>query len=337
MLVIRTSALGDVAMTLPVVYSLARQYPELDVYLLTRPFFGRLCINAPANLRVIGVDLKKDYPGLKGLMRLIRELRREKFSYVADFHDVLRSWIISNGLRLSGSRLARMSKDRRGRRQLLRKGKAQKSFITRYAETLERLGFPVNLDFKSVFAGVRVETPIKVEHPAVGIAPFARYANKTYPIPQMKEVSRQLVAAGINVYLFGGKGEASELEDWIREVKGCRSVAGKLGIEDELATISHLDVMVSMDSANQHLASLVGVEAVTVWGSTQPSCGFLGYGQSASNALSIGLACQPCTIAGSPECKRGDMACMRQLPAEVIAAKVVEVLKGKGYFSMKKN
>ena len=222
MLVIRTSALGDVAMTLPVVYSLARQYPELDVYLLTRPFFGRLCINAPANLRVIGVDLKKDYAGLKGLMRLIRELRREKFTYVADFHDVLRSWIISNGLRL-------------------------------------------------------------------------------------------------------------------REVKGCRSVAGKLGIEEELATISHLDVMVSMDSANQHLASLVGVDAVTVWGSTQPSCGFLGYGQSASNALSIGLACQPCTIAGSPECKRGDMACMRQLPAAVVAAKVVEVLKGKGYFSMKKN
>ena len=90
--------------------------------------------------------------------------------------------------------------------------------------------------------------------------------------------------------------------------------------------MSHLEVMLSMDSANMHLASLTGIPVVSVWGATHPLAGFMGWNQSKDNAIQVDLDCRPCSIFGQKPCKRGDYACLNQIKPETIVEKINTLL-----------
>ena len=322
-LAMRFSALGDVAMTLPLIYSLARQYPDVHIDFITAPFFARLFINAPANITVHPIDLKKDYKGVPGLIRLFRRLKDLNPEAVADLHNVGRTWMLDTLFRLNGVKIVMVDKMRSGRKKVLRGGNAQPPFIKRYADVFEKLGLPVRPDFRSLELASG-DNARSVKKPAAGIAPFARYMNKAYPIDMIKEVAKQLSQKGVNVYFFGGRGEeAQQLETLAEGIENVFSLAGKYPIEEELSLMKEMDVMLTMDSANHHLASLAGTQAISLWGSTTPSCGFMAYGQPSENAIVVGVPCQPCTIAGSNRCKRGDLACFRNISPERVTQKML--------------
>lgn len=313
-LILRLSALGDVAMTLPVIYSVARQYPDVEFTLLTRPFFRRLFIDAPENLKF------EEFAdtSFKGLLNTIVKLRRRKFTAVADLHDMLRTRLIRLGV--DARRVEVVDKARRKRRQLTRfkQRQPQENYVDRYADVFARLGYPSHLTFRSLFA------PCDTPRRGIGIAPFARYATKTYPPEKMEQAARKLTDLGEEVYLFGAKGrEAEELRQWAERNPKLRVLAGTLSLEEELRRISRLRAMVTMDSANMHLASLVQTPVVSVWGSTIPQCGFLGYGQSFDRAIYLDLPCQPCSIAGLPACPKGQMDCLNELSPNEIVSRLI--------------
>ena len=101
----------------------------------------------------------------------------------------------------------------------------------------------------------------------------------------------------------------------------------KHGFVDEYALFSKCDVMLTMDSANMHLASLVGLKAITIWGATSPACGFLGYGQDASNDIQLDLACRPCSIYGERDCRYGDYRCLSGIRPEDVAERVIAAVE----------
>ncbi len=328
MLVIRFSALGDVAMTLPVIYSLAVQYPDLQITVLTTPFFARLFINRPKNIKMMPVDLRGDNHGVRGLIGLARKLQGMDFDAVADLHNVMRSWVLDLWLRLCGAKVCMVNKGRWQRVALLRHtfhGTVCR-YTDRYADVFGSLGCPVELTFRSLFDGVAVSPPLSVAERAVGVSPFARYPNKSLSVEQTSELVRLLVGHGCTIYLFGGRGEEKETLQTIADEPHVLSLAGRYSIEQELAIMSQLKVMVSMDSANHHLASLVGTPVISLWGSTTPDCGFMGYGQPDSRAVCLNLPCQPCTIAGSMDCTRGNMQCLRGLQSQSIVSKITSFL-----------
>lgn len=326
MLIIRLSALGDVAMTVPVIYSLAGQYPNLKINVVTRPFFARLFINPPSNINVIGVDFKGEYAGVRGTVKLLRRLGQLKPDSVADLHNVLRSWIIDNYFRLKGVKVVMVDKMRDKREQLFKTGEPQPDFVDRYAEVFAKLGYPVTLDFEG-FAKDSLSLPFVPKKPAVGIAPFARYFNKTYPAERMKKVIESLTTDGYHVYLFGGRGaEAETLKKWAEGNDRCRSVAGEFKLEEEIALMGAMDAMISMDSSNQHMAALTGTPVVSVWGSTTPACGFMPYHQDRCNAVCLGIECQPCSVGGGPECPKGHFDCMLKLEPSAIVDKVKKII-----------
>lgn len=318
-LILRLSALGDVAMTVPVIYSVASQYPNVRFTVLTRPFFRRVFINAPSNISFIDFDSKKSHAGFRGLMRLIAELKKQRFSAVADLHDLLRTRIIRYSLRLSGVQVAAVDKTRKERKRLTERKERgfQKNYVDRYADVFARLGLPVNVNFQGVYHAD------EKERCGVGIAPFARYETKTYPPHLMEKVAERLTDAGISVTLFGAAGEEQKLlEQWVQRNPLLTSVAGRFPIEDEIKAMSRLKVMLTMDSANMHLASLVNTPVVSIWGSTIPQCGFLGYGQSVDDTVWLDLPCQPCSVAGLPTCPKGNNACLENITAEKILSKI---------------
>ena len=327
-LVLRFSALGDVAMTLPAIYSLARRRPDLKITVATRPFFARVFQNRPSNVEIFEVDFKGRHRGIRGMLRLLGDLRRLRPTKVADFHNVLRSWIIDWSFRLRGTSVKMLDKNRRARRRLFSKKESQRSYVDRYVDVVRALGYDCPLTFNSIFEGASPKSPIEPAHPAVGVAPFARYYNKTYPPELMRDVCRRLAAKGVNVYLFGARGsESDQLNQWANDHRLIHNVAGQFSLEEELALMSRLDLMVSMDSANQHLAALAGAPVITIWGSTTPACGFMAYRQSADDAIVSNLSCQPCSVAGGPVCPLGHLDCMVSLPPQRIVDRVMEKLK----------
>jgi len=327
-LVIRLSALGDVAMTLPAIYSLARSYPGMRVDVLTRPFFARMFIYPPPNLRVLTADFKTQYVGLTGMFRLFFRLRKGHYFRVADLHNAPRSRFLDTLFRLAGARVAMVDRMNEHHYRVLHGSARQPDFIGRYTEVFRRLGFSTRLTFRGLFTGRTAEAPVDIPAGSVGIAPFARYYTKTYPLRLMEQVVSTLCARGVHVFLFGARGdEASALDKWAGKYNGCTSLAGRYEIEAELALMNRLTVMVTMDSANHHLASLAGTRVLSIWGGTTPACGFMAYGQSESDALHTGLPCQPCSIGGSRRCVKGTLQCLRSITPESIASRVMAMLK----------
>jgi len=319
-LVLRLSAFGDVAMTVPVIYSVAQAHPEARFTVVTRPFFRQLFIEAPDNIDFIDFDPTSEaHNGLSGLRHFIDDLREKHFSAVADLHDVLRTRLIRIALRLKNVPVATVDKDRHSRKRLTNQKERiyQRNYVDRYFDVFAKLGYGAECTFTPFFASQEPRS-------GVGIAPFARYATKAYPPFMMEDVCKLLTDAGESVTLFGAHGtEASTLEEWAKRNPALQVVAGKLTVKEELRAMSRLRVMLTMDSANMHMASLVGTRVISVWGSTIPQCGFLGYGQDADDAIWLDLECQPCSIAGLTQCPIGHYACLERIKPETIASRLL--------------
>ena len=331
-LAIRFSALGDVAMAVPVFYSFAKAYPQHQLVVLSRSAMAPLFAYAPSNLLFKGVDLKKDHKGLKGILSLYSELRKEKFDAVADLHDVLRSKVLRLCFCADGVRVRHINKGRRAKYRLV-SGKFKtplKSSFCRYLETFEHLGYPFTLRFSSIFefapAPELLEDWIgeKGEDKWIGIAPFAAHKGKIYPLSLHREVVGRLSAiGGMRMFLFGGGDEEKKVLDaWEKEFPHVTSVVGRLRMQEELALMSKLDVMLAMDSGNMHLASLVGVPVVSVWGATHPYAGFMGWNQAEENVVQLDLPCRPCSIYGNKPCRWGDYRCLTGIRPEVIVGRI---------------
>lgn len=340
---VRFSALGDIAMTLPSLYNAALSNPEFDFIFVTRKAFTSIFVNRPENLTVEGVDLNGDYSGPSGMYRLFRKLKNEHgFDMFIDLHDVLRTKILRMFCRLSGIRVVSIDKGRDDKRRLTRRnGKILtqlRPMTLRYADTFLRAGLAVGDSFHGLFNGpcrdeeliaaVTAPKTDAAEH-WIGIAPFAKHKGKIYPPELMEKVVERLVAAPkYRLFLFGGGGdEAAVLSSWAEKYPRVVSLAGrKLGFKIELALLSNLDLVVSMDSGNMHLASLVGVPVVSVWGATHPYCGFAGWHQTPDNVIQLPMPCRPCSVFGDKKCMRGDYLCLAGISPTLIVDKIHAVI-----------
>lgn len=342
LLIMRFSALGDVAMTVPVIRSLALAYPDVRITVLSRPFARAFFEDLAPNVSFMEADLKTEYRGFRGLNALFRRLAAKHFTDVADFHDVLRSRWLRLRFCLGGSRVVHIHKHRSERRRLLSPSRSELVKLPTptecYVEALAKLGFTVVPEFHSLFPPEggnlnllpAVFGPKKSYEQWIGVAPFAAHRGKSYPPKRMWEVIVMLLNhyPHARIFLFGGGAhERSVFERWTSESSRCLAVCSHTeSLHQELILMSHLDVMISMDSANMHLASLAAIPVVSIWGATHPCAGFMGWGQSENNAIQQDMPCRPCSIYGNKPCKRGDYVCIESIPPVRIFNKVKEII-----------
>lgn len=334
--------MGDVAMVVPVVYSLATQYPDLRITVLSRSFARPFFDDLAPNVDFMEADLKGEYHGVKGLNALYRRLTAKQFTKIADLHSVLRSEYLRMRFTMGHYRVEHINKHRRQRRALVSyNNKERKQLPTpfeNYAEVLAKLGFPVRLEFRSIFPPEggnlnmlpAIIGPKKNFQKWIGIAPTAAHPGKCYPAPLMRQVVEQLIVKypQARIFLFGrGRMEDQLFSQWCSEMPQCVYVSQHLeNMHQELILMSHLDVMLSMDSANMHLASLTATPVVSVWGATHPYAGFVGWNQPQENIIQADLDCRPCSIYGKRPCRRGDLACMNMIRPEQIVERIEQIL-----------
>jgi ADP-heptose:LPS heptosyltransferase len=345
LLVIRFSALGDVAMTVPIIWALARQYPDMRITVLSRPSSRPFFEDLAPNVNFMGADIKGEYHGMSGLNALYRRLKAKQFTAIADLHNVLRSEYLRLRFNLGFFRVEHIDKHRSLRRKLTKS--KNKNILSplptsfeNYIDVFRRLGYPINpetLCFKSIFAEKGNLNMLPKDFGPklnweqwIGVAPFAAHKGKIYPEEKMQSVVSQLISQHpkCRIFLFGrGQQEEQVFAKWTSQMPQCTFVGKHVeNMYQELILMSHLDVMVSMDSANMHMASLTGTPVVSIWGATHPKAGFMGWGQSLDHAVQVNLDCRPCSIYGNKPCRRGDYACLNLIQPETIVEKINEVL-----------
>jgi ADP-heptose:LPS heptosyltransferase len=297
--VMRLSAMGDVAMTVPVLRAFVNQHPQVKITIISRPFFKPFFKGIP-NLSFFAFDEKERHKGFLGLLRLFQDLKGLEIDAFADLHNVLRSKIIRNLFALSGKKTASVDKGRTEKKALTQPGnkvfQQLPTMFERHAKVFEQLGFMVDLSSRSVgtlfpekaVLSREILTLIGTNHQKlIGIAPFAQYDSKVYPLDLMQEVINKLALDSTNtILLFGGGKKEIELLNSLSANKGnVIVVAGEIKFQQELQLISNLDVMLSMDSGNAHIAAMLGVKVITLWGATHPYAGFSPFNQPLENAL----------------------------------------------------
>lgn len=314
----RFSAFGDVAMTAPVFREFLEQNPDVEIIMVSRKNFESLFTDIQ-NVTFKGVNLD-EYKGIFGLTRLANELAKEfNPDFIANLHDVIRTKILDRIFRRKGFKVFKINKGKEEKEELtdvwnLNKVQLKKT-VERYADVFRAMGFRVELSHKL--------RPTPGPKSGIGLAPFAQHRGKMLPLEKSYELAK-ILAQKHPIYFFGGgKKETETLEKWEREIPNTKSLSGKLSLSEELQKISELELMISMDSANMHLASLVGTRCVSVWGSTHPYAGFLGFGQSEDDVVQVkDLTCRPCSVFGDKECYRGDWACLEEFSIQKIIEKI---------------
>ena len=158
-LVIRLSAIGDVAMTVPVIYSAAKANPEDSFTVLTQAFLIPLFMNRPSNVEVIGINTKGAEKGVVGLLKFTSALLKFDFDIVLDLHNVIRTIIICTFFRLKGKRVFVVDKARKECRRLTAiKNKRLyplRPVVVRYADVFRAAG----LNYTETFTSLYGESP----------------------------------------------------------------------------------------------------------------------------------------------------------------------------------
>ncbi len=279
LLVIRLSAMGDVAMTVPVLKSLLDSYPDLKITVLTKEFLKPI-FEGLDKVTVHVADVTDTHKGIGGLWKLYKELQYLRLDAVADLHNVLRSNVLKQFFRLSRIPFAQIDKGRKEKKALTsEKNKVfapLKSTHQRYVDVFDQLGYQFSLpetNFleKRTLSDRTLEIVGKDARKWLGIATFAAFSGKMYPLHLMQKVVQEL--NNTNKYkiffLGGGVKEKELLELWENECQECINIVGKLSFDEELALISNLDLMLSMDSGNAHLAAMYGIPTIyTLGGNT---------------------------------------------------------------------
>ena len=335
-LILRFSSMGDVVMTIPVIRCLEKKYPENKFIFVTRPKFKPL-FDEFKNVEIFVVDFKKRHKGVIGLFKLFSDLIKLNPSRIADLHSVLRTNILSFLFRVSFKKVSVIDKKQKERKALTRQYNKIFKPLTPvhylYQEVFNKLHFSIDLTKDHIYPASK-KFVLNSEYfqinsnKLIGIAPFAKHAAKMYPLDLMQKIVSYLQEK-YNIILFGnGKIEMETINRWSSAFKNVYSCEALNGFENEISLISNLDLMISMDSANGHIASIYSVPVITLWGLTHPYTGFTTFNYKSENQFCVNrdeYPLIPNSIYGNKIIKGYENA-MRTISVEEILGRVNEII-----------
>jgi len=332
-LIIRFSAMGDVVLTVPVIQNLLKKFPDTQITLLTKPFLKPF-FKGINNVSVYPVDLAEKHKGFKGLHQLVKELTAEqKFDCVIDLHSVVRSWLICGFMILKGIPFYRIDKGRAEKRMFI-EGKITYSLphtTERYRQVLKNAGF--NFPFEKSLLKVKQNSTTNLINSdvSIGIAPFAAHKSKEWGLENIHSLIKEInKKTAVQFYLFGGGSEeVAKLQDLASNYTNVTNVAGKFSLEEEMKFMQELTSFIGMDSGNMHIAALLGLPVISIWGGTHPDLGFSALYQPKKNHISAlvnGKPCRPFSVYGKSDIIDGKPAdCIKKVTVAQVVKRLEEI------------
>jgi ADP-heptose:LPS heptosyltransferase len=344
-LIVRYSQIGDVLILIPLVFSLGKQYPDDEFTVLTNPKFAGLFKQMPPNVSLYPMTYRKKRIPLRGLVHLFNRYLlllkislSNKYDKVAllqngTFEDQLQRLFSIRKSKIAGIDLT----DFLSKEKFKIASPDSPSLFDLFIRTLSQLdytGLKNEFDFSFYTQSDRrnnllEKCNIKKNKQLIGLAPFSRLKAKMYSLDKMEEIIRfyhQKENIGVLI-LGGGRDEKFQAESWEEKYPGIVSLVDALSFDEEITLISACSLVLSMDSANMHLASFVGVPVVSIWGPSHPKLGYYPVNQDINNAVQKELPCRPCSFWGENPCANANKyECMNIAP-EIIIEKINTFIK----------
>ncbi|MGL4631488.1 MAG: glycosyltransferase family 9 protein [Leadbetterella sp.] len=328
-LIVRFSAMGDVAICYPLLKALTETHPEHEFHFVTKknflPIFQDL-----ENIHVHGLDLKKEYSGIGGILKLARFTNRLKPEVFIDLHDVLRTQALSFFYKVQFKPVFIIDKGRKEKKDLIRNNSffKLKTTLLRYLEVTQKANLLLDLPLEELEKKVNqsIKKPSHRDTIHIGIAPFAAHQPKIWPIQNWMTVLEAFKGQNIQFHFFGGgESEKNQVQGLVSKYPNALNTIGQYSFSEELQKMTQLDLMISMDSGNMHLAYLQGIPVWSIWGATHSHAGFALPETEKYHRFEISkedLPCRPCSIYGNKPCFRGDNACMNMIEPTLVIEKI---------------
>lgn len=337
-LVTHLSTIGDVAMAMPIIYIVCHANPKVNFVMATSKEAKAVFANQPSNLIVLGLE-NKSYRGIIGSSKLASNLHhRYNFDAMVDLNNTMRTKLMALTLRAKDVAVAAIDNIYKEPRKIL--GGNIKLTVTpvhaHYKAAFQKVGLKTEGVFNNIFDNYdnslsdNEELPRKEDGEKwVAIAPFATHDGKQYPLEQMQLVVSEIARwEKHTIFLMASDKNHDNIQSIAQRYDNVVATDNsKLSVTNFMILLSNCDVMVTMDTAFMHLASLVSIPAVSVWGATHPASGFLAWHQANKDTIHLDLDCQPCSLNGKKKCRYRDYHCLRDISPELIINKVKKVLE----------
>lgn len=345
-LIVKTSAIGDVIHTFPVLNALRRKYPEARIDWLVEEAAADLVIGHPALDNVLLSRRKAWVRDLKhgrvlaachGFVDFVKRLRATEYDLLIDFQGLLKSgisvWLARAGRKVGFGRGMEHSEG---------------SYIF-----LNEPVPPVSMDQHAVIRGLLLLKAIGIESedvvfdlqigneqrekisqllevegvdPArilVAINPMTTWETKHWKNERFARVADQLLDRGMAVVFSGGPQDLEAIEGIRASMTGkAASLAGRTTLKDLAALYERAAVLITTDTGPMHLAAAVGTPVVALFGPTAPwRTGPFGSGH---RILRAEIACSPCL---KRHCSRNH-ECMELITVDQVVHATQTVLRG---------
>lgn len=312
-------------MMVPVVTQLSLSYPDDRFVVVSLKPLGALFHGLH---NVVFQEAAPEVEHTHGLYRLSKQIIAYKPTAVFDLQDDFRTRFARMVLHLHHVSTFTVDAPRRAHRKLSRKGYEHSSPVTpaveRFANTFRAAGLRVEGEVPLMVTDTTAEETVdglfgEKKGRWIGIAPFAKHLSNVLPYKTMKDVIAHYASQpDTRIFLFGaGHVETEMLRQWASLWDNVESVTNQLALAGELELMRRIDAILCMDSANQHLAAIVGCPTLSIWCGTHPYMGYAAWGKANTQILSLPLACRPCSVHGTERCKFRNFAC-KQITKEMI-------------------
>lgn len=321
-LIVRLSSLGDILLTTPLIRSLKKVYPTIEIHFLLREEYQDLLIHNPNVSKLI--TIKREDPNSK--TRDI--LSKYKYDFVFDLQNNLRSRVLTHGLHCRKVRFKKLS----WQKFLLVKLKLNMlrnalSIPKRYASVIK--GLELDNEGLELYTKENQSESLSGVTNIIGFCPGSRHFTKMWPKEYFIELGKILIDNGFNIVLFGGKDDLQLCGEIKSNLTKCIDLSNDNIILQTAANMKLCKAIICNDSGLMHTACAVGVPVIAIFGSTVKEFGFFPFGCKHLVLENKSLSCRPCSHIGKSHCPKKHFNCMREIKPQFVFNSLQNFLKEK--------
>jgi ADP-heptose:LPS heptosyltransferase len=316
-LVLRFSSIGDIVLTTPVIRALKLQVPEAEVHYATKLQFKAVVAANPYidKVHYLGPQLKE----------LVAALRQEKFDYIVDLHNNLRSRLIRQQLQVPSQGFDKLNR-RKWLLVNLKWGRLPDLHIVdRYLGAARRLGIENDGRGLDYFIPAQEEVALSVlpelfRQGYVAFAIGAQHATKRLPADKIIALCEKINQP---IVLMGGKEDLAtgeQVTEYFRhrvpnhqQQTTVYNACGQFSLNQSASLIKQSRMVFSHDTGLMHIAAAFQKKIFSIWGNTIPEFGMYPYQTEFVVLERRGLPCRPCSKIGYRQCPQGHFKCMREI------------------------
>ena len=308
-LVLRFSAIGDIVLTTPIVRALKNQVDGCELHFATKKAYFQVLSSNPYIDKIHCLDGE--------LKPFIKALKEEKFDFIVDLHNNLRTLAIKKSLKVQATAFSKLNIEKWLAVNTPINKLPKKHIVERYFDAVSKLKVKndnLGIDF-FLEDGDKVDLnkAFQQKESGIAIAIGAKFNTKQIPIELLVEFIRDIE---LPIYLLGGK-EDKEKAEKLKEISSGNLIncCGKLSLRQSAHVIKQSKLLITGDTGLMHIGAAFQTPIVSIWGNTIPEFGMYPYRPQAQHSFSIhevkDLKCRPCSKIGYEKCPKKHFQCMK--------------------------